>query len=723
MAIIGKIRSKSGLAVGVVGGALILFILADSFKDFFIPAPEQVIHATVYGEPVDMQKVNDTEQIFLRNAEMQAQQSGRKMTDDDRDRVREQAFQEEVRKVIMTKQLGLLGIEVNSEELNFLVKGDGTLPPDQYIQSIFRDSLGQFSQQALNNFLTQTLPNLEPEGKKQWADIEKSLKDGRMTDKYVSLISKSMYVTDLEAKRAYKTKNTFKTIQFVLKRYNEAMQDSANEVTDAEIKAFYEEHKNEKKYEQKLARKFAYVQIPFSPSEADYDRYTRSMERLKKALMKTTNDSSFVVKNSDSKAYSPNANYTVAPYSPQQSNTYPAEVSDLIDSAQIGDVVGPYRYGPTVCIAKKVGMKEQKLAWVRHILIKIEEPNGRSEADAKSLSDSIMTVIRANDNFVEMVQKFSEDQGSVYNGGEYKWFPEGQMVPEFNDASFNGAIGSLQLVKTTFGYHIVEVLGRKDKSPVLAIVQKKVKAGDAANEAAFDKSLALMNSLYKKSQEEFLNISKDSGYVVKDGYVNIENPRLFGIEKGQESIRKFLFSSSQNTLDISSPILIDEGVYAIFQIIDQIEEGVPSFETVKEQMRFEAKKAKVAKMYQEQLSGKSNLEEVATAAGVDIQTAKVSFDSPNIQGAGGNEPKIVGSIFAGLKQGQMTVPLEGNAGIYVILVTGTIEAQETSDYSEVKNELQSTLRDKEKVSGKVYQGLYDQADVEDNRKKIKYGAQ
>ena len=146
MAIIGKIRAKSGLAVGIVGGALVLFILADAFKGIFTPDVEPTVYASVYGEPIDINKVNETEQLFLQNSQIQAQRQGREFTNDDRIRVKEQAFQEEIRKIIMGKQMAALGIEVNAEELNFLVKGDGTLLPSGDIQNIFRDSLGNFSQ-------------------------------------------------------------------------------------------------------------------------------------------------------------------------------------------------------------------------------------------------------------------------------------------------------------------------------------------------------------------------------------------------------------------------------------------------------------------------------------------------------------------------------------------------------------------------------------------------
>ena len=286
MALIGKIRAKSGLAVGLVGGALILFILADAFKGMFTPDAEEFVQASVYGEPVDMQKVSETTQLFMNNAQINARNEGREMTPDEISRIKEQAFQEEVRKIIMGKQMELLGIQVNSEELNFLVKGDGTLPPCQDIQNIFRDSTGNFNIQVLNNFLTSTLPNLTPEQQKEWQNIESNIRDNRMTQKYVNLVAKSMYVTNLEAKRKYVAQNQYKQVQFVVKRYSDEMSNPENEVSDEELRSYYEAHKNEKKYEQKIARKFKYVDIPFLPSQADYDRYQRKMEKLKVAFEK-----------------------------------------------------------------------------------------------------------------------------------------------------------------------------------------------------------------------------------------------------------------------------------------------------------------------------------------------------------------------------------------------------------------------------------------------------
>jgi TonB family protein len=89
----------------------------------------------------------------------------------------------------------------------------------------------------------------------------------------------------------------------------------------------------------------------------------------------------------------------------------------------------------------------------RHILIK-DKKRGRV------ILDSLKTIIQANANFKEMAMKYSEDPGSGKIGGDLGWFGRGSMVKPFEDACFNGNVGSLQIVETDFGIHLVELLDR-----------------------------------------------------------------------------------------------------------------------------------------------------------------------------------------------------------------------------------------------------------------------
>ena len=68
--------------------------------------------------------------------------------------------------------------------------------------------------------------------------------------------------------------------------------------------------------------------------------------------------------------------------------------------------------------------KEEEQAKVRHILITSKEGD-EDDAANKSLADSISYAVkRDSSKFTELVQKYSEDPGSVPNGGVYSWFPK-----------------------------------------------------------------------------------------------------------------------------------------------------------------------------------------------------------------------------------------------------------------------------------------------------------
>ena len=139
-------------------------------------------------------------------------------------------------------------------------------------------------------------------------------------------------------------------------------------------------------------------------------------------------------------------------------------------------------------------------ASVRHCLINYTGASQaaptvtRSREQAKAMADSILDLLKKKKvQFPDMVTKFTSDSGSFYDFpdpknpqkkvkkkpadlGAYKWFKEGQMVPEFQAAAFNGKIGDMLVVETAYGFHILEVLQRgvESKRLRLGTVQKTV---------------------------------------------------------------------------------------------------------------------------------------------------------------------------------------------------------------------------------------------------------
>jgi len=98
----------------------------------------------------------------------------------------------------------------------------------------------------------------------------------------------------------------------------------------------------------------------------------------------------------------------------------------------------------------------------RHILITVPAgADAKTDAVAKAKAEGILKQIQGGANFADLAKKYSEDPGSKDKGGELPFAQRGTMVPEFDKAIFSQKIGDTQIVKSQFGYHIVQVEERQ----------------------------------------------------------------------------------------------------------------------------------------------------------------------------------------------------------------------------------------------------------------------
>lgn len=99
---------------------------------------------------------------------------------------------------------------------------------------------------------------------------------------------------------------------------------------------------------------------------------------------------------------------------------------------------------------------------VRHILVKPTEVLSDSEAEA--LMVSLRQRVIDGEDFAALAKEYSDDIGSAQEGGKLGWTNPGQMVPEFEAAMAATAVGEVsEPIRSEFGWHILEVTGRRDK--------------------------------------------------------------------------------------------------------------------------------------------------------------------------------------------------------------------------------------------------------------------
>jgi peptidyl-prolyl cis-trans isomerase D len=151
----------------------------------------------------------------------------------------------------------------------------------------------------------------------------------------------------------------------------------------------------------------------------------------------------------------------------------------------------------------------------RHILLKLP-PNAdaKTDAAAKAKAEDILKQLKAGANFADLAKKYSDDT-SKDTGGELGFAQHGTMVPEFDKAIFSQKIGDIEIVKSQFGYHIVQVEERKpaqaqELNEVLPTIQATlIRQKAAAAEEAYAHTLtseAIKNGLEKTAAAHHLEV-------------------------------------------------------------------------------------------------------------------------------------------------------------------------------------------------------------------------
>ncbi len=182
----------------------------------------------------------------------------------------------------------------------------------------------------------------------------------------------------------------------------------------------------------------------------------------------------------------------------------PPPFDSEVSSLSVGDVTQPVRTPPGFILLKVLDKRGgdtqvRDEVHVRHILIK---PSAiRSEEESRRLIERLRERILAGESFADLAKNFSEDPGSALNGGDLNWIDPSSLVPEFREVMANTPNGKLsEPFKTPYGWHILEVLGRR--------------ATDASEDYRQQQALTLLrNRKYDEELQNWLRQIRDEAYV------------------------------------------------------------------------------------------------------------------------------------------------------------------------------------------------------------------
>ncbi|MDW8297568.1 MAG: peptidylprolyl isomerase, partial [Raineya sp.] len=467
MAIIGKIREKAGIIVGIIAIGLALFIVGDDFFRYFQKGKrsDDKIVGIFEGKEITLDDIAlelmEAERYYALNMPQQ------RPTEADLIRF---AWSLYLRKNMLTPEYEALGLRVSEEEQKAMYEGDSIfIHPQVATADVFKDSVSKkFDKKLVKEFLKKIKNN--PEGKARWENFLQSLSENRVQEKYSALLSQSAYVTKAEAKRDYENQNNKLTLKYFYVPYS-SIPDSAVKITDKELEDYLK--KNKKRFKAPESRSFEYVIFSVVPSKEDTLEFSEELRKLGKDFALAQDDSAFAV--NKTKGTEKNFKYR-----------NPKEIPDGIYSENRpllkGAVIGPFLHRNSFMIVKVSDIKEDSTYFVRSKHILFQVPKG-AEAKVKDSirkeAEKVLAKLKAGElDFTKAAKQYGSD-GTRDIGGDLGWYDEKTMVAPFTKATFGAKERGLlpDLVETEFGFHIVSITEPKtNKKYKLAIIERPIYA-------------------------------------------------------------------------------------------------------------------------------------------------------------------------------------------------------------------------------------------------------
>lgn len=706
MAILGQIRSRPWLLMGVIALALLAFLVnPDSIEKVFGKNPD--VLGKVNGEKITREEFND--QLFV--LQQQADQQGQPKTG-----LEEQAWQLLVQSKLIKQQFEKMGFEMTEDYFWNQLQYDQMFAQ----QKQFFDEKGNFKTQELKKQI-EDMKAGSPEGYNQWMKSRKSIEYRLMARQVFANISQGITTGKKEAEALMMQRDQLADIDFVKIDYATYLQKNNIKVTTEDLANYIKQHPVMFKAEE--SRNIGVVYFPSQPSAADDAATQKEINKLFSAgtdasggtenFQNTKNDSMFVMANSD------------MPYNPQylKPNQLPQTIQAQIPSAAIGQTFGPYKEQNFYVVSKLLDKKTSDSTLSRHILIAFKgSPAGegvtRSKEQAKKLADSIGAIVKANPGKFTEFLKLSNDPNSAAQGGSLGWTtPETPFVPEFLTYLANNPKGATGVVETQFGYHIINI---EDKKPgamsyKVANLVKAVKPSDATEAEVNKKASRFVQQVQGKSFNDFVNIAKKANYQ----FSNPKQAKRFdgqlqglGTEKDPE-ILAWAFDKKREKGDTELFTVDGTGDKIVVYLNGKQEKGSADPESVRDQIEVVVKNKLAAKQISEKIGKAGSLDQIAKQFGTTKQSAQVNLLNPSV--AGSMEPKVAGAAF-GVAKGKISNPVEGGTGVYVLVKKNETVNKQPGDLKQFTESI--TQRNSGMFGQAWLKSLQDNADIKDYRIEI-----
>ncbi len=666
---------------------------------------QQVVFGKVNGQEITYQEY---EKALQQQVEQMRQQNGNKDIDDaTMEQIKDQVWNGLVQQTLTRQEIDRLGIKVTDTEiLDFIYNRPEQLP--EAIRRNFIDSTGTFNM----DFYQQALGMKTKEATQFWNEVEKYMREVLVADKLQNYITSSVLVTENEVLQKYKDDNIKASFNFAFLDVNTVTDTNLFTPNEAELKAYYNDHKDE--FKQEEAVKFKYVLFSDSPTAEDSTALYKQLDVLVRDFKEAkTEDSTLIKLVNDNSSVPYNDNFQ----KPSQIGTTGKLALNFLFDSKPGDISKILIDQDGYKLIKLLDVKEGEDTYVHasHILFNF----GNDTAASKKQAEEVLKRAKGGEDFDKLAMELSQDPSAKQNSGDLGWFTKGAMVKEFEEACMKGSVGEIiGLVKTQFGFHIIKIKGKSKKEFKFAEIRKPVTAGQRTKDIA-----------RKKAQEFLADVNNGAILDSLAKHMNIGSFATPEVMKGSfvpgagqnKSVIEFGLGNKKGS--VYGPVKI-QGGYGVYQITEKIAEGYKNYDSVKNTLVkskvAQKKKFEYLAKVTEEMKSKIGGNDFATVQGLYPQytfgTAdSVSYGKPDAKL--GLDYPLYNTVFAS-QPGVISNPVKGMRGYYLVK-TLWITPFDQNDYLVKQADLRKQLlaQKKQQLVQEWMTNLTNNAKIEDNRDK------
>jgi len=711
VSVLEKIRRRTGLLVGIVGLALVIFILESLLGSGASIFGNDEMSAAGYinGKKIDRNEFIMRLENQLNNYRQRNQ--GRDIDDATRSQAVESVWQQYIIDQVMKPQFDKVGLMVGEDEVYEYVVVN---PAQTIIQNLTDPNTNRVNEQFSRPDGTldpikwkQAVQSVTGENEMAVRSMEDQVKSTRFFEKFRNIVTKGLYVTKAEAQRKADLDLTHLNVSFVGKRF-EDIKDSLVTPTDAEIEKYYNEH-TYFYYNQETNRRIEYVTFNVLPTPEDVALVEKEAVRVAAEMKgKNASEDSLIMMQENE-----NAAVMITDFSRKN---MPVRDSSVYKAAA-GTVFGPYNEGAYFKVYKLMAINNiADSARVRHILVGVNDPQTnqpkRSMQRAKIEADSVLALLKKKAaNFDSLVVSYSDDMGSKTNGGDYGWFDENKgFVEPFKNAGLMGTKGNISVVETQFGYHIIEVLDvskAHHNSYKIAQVMKLIAPSEETTQTIFAKANQFAGEnntgeLFDKGVEKE-KLTKRLADNIRDGEYQVP-----GLDNPKELVK---WAHTANKGDVSLFNFSDRFIVAKLSSIKN--KGTLPLEEVKDEVAFRVKQQKkgelILKEFNEKAGTASSLAAAAKALGTEVMTQENLDFGPAMVDIFGHDNIMVGAAY-GTPQGKLVKPFIGESAVYMLVKNSERKDPGMGNFSAQMQELSQQITGR--ADYEVFNVLKDKANIE-----------